>query len=980
MARTKQTARKSVGGRAPPKHLVTKAACRESPTSTNNRIKPSLAREVSETLLGIQHRGEVCAGGSAEQLPQIPGLCIAGIGPVPLPLNEILATRVATIAEQAPYGKGTQTVVDTAVRNTLQISPDTISFTNPAWDEALDELVAQAATSLGVQPSSVRAKPYKMLLYGPGGFFKPHRDTEKADGMFATLAVQLPSTFTGGSVKVRHGGKQHTFAMGAGNDCSYGCHFTCHFADCEHEVLPVVLGHRLVMVYSLCWAGNGPQPKSVNELPTSELASLMNEFPLGCGSESLIVLGLQHQYTVSSLSAHGGDALKGVDQSRYACFRAAYADLHVMLACVNREDLEYGGGCYSDSDCSFEMVESEKGAVEFQEVFNTDGSVMSSEIQYPKLIKWDADGPGGHLVADDEDDLWGEGNAGEVEYTGNEGAQRETTYKCCVLIAHRKMDGFEMLCETNIRIATDKIYNNNSGALAAGADTCQMLARLISWVTKRATRKMFTRRGTASEESLHSMLCAVQAVYALDPKAATGIARDLIQSEPIVWALTSNFGFQPGTDTMVAELGKLVKLLGWNHLQESFTSLLTLMQAQGTQCLQDQVALLLNLRSVVGDASGPLQQDLVESLITALKGPAIHAVVSRKSMEFIFSVAGPPLLQRLATWAEAATFDQLTAVCSELPCPSVCASNTIDPDAAKTTRSSLIKLVSQTEIKSLIAKQKRLQTATRAGPPAHSWCRPKAEVTWLPDGLRGLPAQNNTLKKQIESYLHSDVQKTTVVVGTSITYARKLAGHLQETKRLGCSISATAFGSAAQASVTLCKDNSEYDKQLSTYDRKITELKLTTEKINALAVQTDSAGNAPSLSGATTNQSNLPFSGMNFIATGCGDRDDEQDPWLLIKSNGGHIMSAVPKKKKLHYIVVGDYPGVKKLEDLAKFQPSTPKISVDELRNVLKDSLVASGQISDQIRFGLNPCGHEVRHIPVTAKGGKYEVRQSRPA
>jgi hypothetical protein len=343
-----------------------------------------------------------------------------------------------------------------------------------------------------------------------------------------------------------------------------------------------------------------------------------------------------------------------------------------------------------------------------------------------------------------------------------------------------------------------------------------------------------------------------------------------------------------------------------------------------------------------------LQQDLVESLITALKGPAIHAVVSRKSMEFIFSVAGPPLLQRLATWAEAATFDQLTAVCSELPCPSVCASNTIDPDAAKTTRSSLIKLVSQTEIKSLIAKQKRLQTATRAGPPAHSWCRPKAEVTWLPDGLRGLPAQNNTLKKQIESYLHSDVQKTTVVVGTSITYARKLAGHLQETKRLGCSISATAFGSAAQASVTLCKDNSEYDKQLSTYDRKITELKLTTEKINALAVQTDSAGNAPSLSGATTNQSNLPFSGMNFIATGCGDRDDD--------------------------------PGVKKLEDLAKFQPSTPKISVDELRNVLKDSLVASGQISDQIRFGLNPCGHEVRHIPVTAKGGKYEVRQSRPA
>jgi hypothetical protein len=44
-----------------------------------------------------------------------------------------------------------------------------------------------AAKGLGVEVCSVKSQLYKLLVYGPGGHFKPHRDTEKEAGMFGTL-------------------------------------------------------------------------------------------------------------------------------------------------------------------------------------------------------------------------------------------------------------------------------------------------------------------------------------------------------------------------------------------------------------------------------------------------------------------------------------------------------------------------------------------------------------------------------------------------------------------------------------------------------------------------------------------------------------------------------------------------------------------------------------------------------------------------
>ena len=54
---------------------------------------------------------------------------------------------------------------------------------------------AKACTELGLVPAAATTSLYKLLLYEPGSFFLPHRDTEKGDRMFATLVIVLPSIY-----------------------------------------------------------------------------------------------------------------------------------------------------------------------------------------------------------------------------------------------------------------------------------------------------------------------------------------------------------------------------------------------------------------------------------------------------------------------------------------------------------------------------------------------------------------------------------------------------------------------------------------------------------------------------------------------------------------------------------------------------------------------------------------------------------------
>lgn len=122
-----------------------------------------------------------------------------------LPLSgEQCRTLVETVATKAPYGRGGKTLLDESVRKVRQIAADRITLGGAAWDETFSGLLARVAAGLGCSRAEIDAELYKLLIYETGGFFHPHRDSEKAGGMFGTLVVTLPSAHTGGLLRIRH--------------------------------------------------------------------------------------------------------------------------------------------------------------------------------------------------------------------------------------------------------------------------------------------------------------------------------------------------------------------------------------------------------------------------------------------------------------------------------------------------------------------------------------------------------------------------------------------------------------------------------------------------------------------------------------------------------------------------------------------------------------------------------------------------------
>ncbi|KAL8817250.1 MAG: hypothetical protein Q9223_003887, partial [Gallowayella weberi] len=140
------------------------------------------------------------------------GLSIQGVGRIAFPLIEYQAKQLVQACHRAPFGKGSQTVVDQNVPKTWELNPDQFELLNPAWPAVMDNLTKTISKELGCASEvSVKANLYKLLLYEEGAFFKPHRDTEKEPGMFATLVVCLPSEFEGGTVITKHCGKTKVF-------------------------------------------------------------------------------------------------------------------------------------------------------------------------------------------------------------------------------------------------------------------------------------------------------------------------------------------------------------------------------------------------------------------------------------------------------------------------------------------------------------------------------------------------------------------------------------------------------------------------------------------------------------------------------------------------------------------------------------------------------------------------------------------------
>jgi hypothetical protein len=296
-------------------------------------------QQLLKTLAKIDRPGTFCTSGPLASI--LPGLEVADVGPVALPLEKRLAAALKKRAHQAPYGKGTRTLVDTDVRRVWEIDADRVVLANPQWRDVVKQAVAAAQAALGLDKQKLQAHLYKLLLYEPGSFFLSHRDGEKIDRMVATLVIALPSAHEGGELIVRHEGREVTVDFSPHG--RFQTQFAAFYADCEHEVRPVRSGFRLALVYNLTLA------KAMRTItaPTSRehvaaVARLLRQWTgqkprtseSGADSPpSKLAVILEHQYTQAGLTR---DALKGIDRARadvlYAAAREAGCDAFLALA------------------------------------------------------------------------------------------------------------------------------------------------------------------------------------------------------------------------------------------------------------------------------------------------------------------------------------------------------------------------------------------------------------------------------------------------------------------------------------------------------------------------------------------------------------------------------------------------------------------------------------------------------------------------
>jgi hypothetical protein len=132
---------------------------------------------------------------------------VRGIGRIRFPITPHTARRLCAVARPAHHGFKDETRLDKRVRNTWEIAKSGISIDQPRWSKAMVPQLERIGKDLGMPTGSrLKAELHNLLVYAPGQFFAPHQDSEKAEDMIGTLAVSLPSRFTGGIMSIEHHG------------------------------------------------------------------------------------------------------------------------------------------------------------------------------------------------------------------------------------------------------------------------------------------------------------------------------------------------------------------------------------------------------------------------------------------------------------------------------------------------------------------------------------------------------------------------------------------------------------------------------------------------------------------------------------------------------------------------------------------------------------------------------------------------------
>jgi 2OG-Fe(II) oxygenase superfamily len=419
-------------------------------------------KRLESELAKVQRPGDFFVRGVFET--PMPRVNIDGVGLLSFPIPDSQIRDIVKRADRAPYGRGRETILDTAVRRAWQLAPEQFSITGKSWERCFQQILSTVFDGLGCAGMGITAELYKMLVYEAGGFFLPHRDTEKTEGMFGTLVIVLPSTHRGGELLIRHAGREVTVDLSNGEISELT--FAAFYADCEHQVQTVTEGARVCLTYNLVERSTQNKGTKLNaplyDAEVGATAALFAEAFETPGTPAKLAWLLEHQYSPAGLSFAG---LKGRDAALAKVLRraAAQAKCAVYLGIVHIEEsgsaepyFDEGyrwrrGNRYYDMDddvhdetedaddsSEFEVIEVCDGSRYVDQWMNTDdcpAEFGAVPIEDGEIL------PAGALDDEKPD------KQRLTEATGNEGASFERSYHRAALVLWPRNRFIEVLLE-----------------------------------------------------------------------------------------------------------------------------------------------------------------------------------------------------------------------------------------------------------------------------------------------------------------------------------------------------------------------------------------------------------------------------------------------------------------------------------------------------------------------------------------------------
>jgi hypothetical protein len=199
----------------------------------------------------------------------------------------------------------------------------------------------------------------------PKGVFKAHVDTPRSETQFGSLVVCLPSGHEGGALVLRHDDRSVQFDWsGPAPD---KIQWAAFYSDCEHEVMPLISGHRITLTYNLYYQTTQPQSGWAVPIPVQSFpvyldlqAALQNSGFMKRGG----ILGFycSHAYPHSNtkLRKELPVALKGVDLLIFTVCRSLGLQTKARpIIEFDKHDNFDADVTWSDEDCFGENFETE---------------------------------------------------------------------------------------------------------------------------------------------------------------------------------------------------------------------------------------------------------------------------------------------------------------------------------------------------------------------------------------------------------------------------------------------------------------------------------------------------------------------------------------------------------------------------------------------------------------------------------------------